>query len=134
LRTLRFAFVLYVEIVAQPYPQSDGTFREFPLPHPNRRPGTIAIGPDGNLWFTEETGNRIGTMAPDGTGLREFDLPQPNSAPRIITMGSDKNLWFTEHQGNRIGCITPAGVMSEFTIPRPACQPRAIALGSDGNL
>src|SRR5688572_4424510 len=110
----------------------DGTFGEFPLPHPNSGPTTITIAPDGMLWFTEGTGNRIGRMAPDGTGLREFELPNAASAPRIITVGADDNIWFTEHLGNRIGRITPDGEIIEFSIPTPNSQPRAIALGADG--
>src|SRR5580692_10918608 len=76
--------------------ETDGRFVEFPLPHPASGPTTIAIAPDGNLWFTEGAGNRIGRMRPDGTGLREFDLPHVGSQPRIIAVGADKNVWFTE--------------------------------------
>src|SRR6476469_8432241 len=77
--------------------QASGKFTEFPLPHPNSGPTTVSIARDGLLWFTESTGNRIGRMAQDGTGLVEFDLPHPGSAPRIITIGSDGNFWFSEH-------------------------------------
>src|SRR5947208_15683450 len=83
-----------------------GSFKEFPLPNPGSGPTTIAVAPDGTLWFTEGAGNRIGRMAQDGSGLREFDLPHPGSAPRIITVGSDGNFWFSEHLGNRMGRIT----------------------------
>src|SRR4249920_3048723 len=69
--------------------QASGTFMEFPLPNPNSGPTTIAIAPDGTLWFTESNGNRIGRMAQDGTRLAEFALPHAGSAPRIITIGSD---------------------------------------------
>src|SRR4051794_30011087 len=74
--------------------QTDGKVTEFPLPNPNSGPTTVSIAPDGTLWFTESSGNRIGRMAQDGTGLKEFDLPHPESAPRIITIGSDGNMWF----------------------------------------
>jgi len=72
-----------------------GSFKEFPLPNPGSGPTTIAIAPDGTLWFTEAAGNRIGRMAQDGSGLKEFDLPHPGSSPRIITIGSDGNFWFS---------------------------------------
>jgi virginiamycin B lyase len=114
--------------------EADGTVTGFALPNPGSGPTTIAIAPDGTLWFTEANGNRIGRMAPDGTGIQEFDLPHPGSAPRIITLGSDGNFWFSEHLGNRMGRITPAGVITEFDIPTPDSQPRATALGRDGNV
>ncbi len=89
--------------------QTDGMFTEYPLPNPGSGPTTIALAPDGTLWFTESAGNRIGRMNPDGTGLKEFPLPNPGSAPRIIALGSDGNMWFSEHTGNRMGRIAPDG-------------------------
>src|ERR1051325_7642064 len=80
--------------------ETDGKFTEFPLPNPNSGPTTVSIPKDGRVWFTESAGNRIGTMAADGTGLKEFELPHPGSSPRIITMGADGNMWFSEHLGN----------------------------------
>ena len=80
----------------------------------------IASGPDGNLWFTELFGNRIGRITPDGK-VTEFPLITPHSYPAGITTGPnsivagpDGNLWFTETFGGKIGRITPAGVITEF--------------------
>src|SRR5919204_152705 len=67
-------------------------FTEISLPHADSGPTTVAIGSDGTVWFTEQAGNRIGRMAPDGT-IREFDLPHHGSSPRIITIGPDNNFW-----------------------------------------
>jgi virginiamycin B lyase len=97
--------------------QTETSAIEFSLPTPASGPTTIALAPDGTLWFTEQSGNRIGRMAPDGTAIKEFDLPNPASAPRIITIGPDNNFWFSEHEGNRIGRITPGGQITEFPIP-----------------
>ncbi|HEY3492627.1 MAG TPA: hypothetical protein VGK43_06720, partial [Solirubrobacterales bacterium] len=33
-----------------------------PIPTPNSGPQKITTGPDGNLWFTESLGNRIGRV------------------------------------------------------------------------
>jgi streptogramin lyase len=110
------------------------TWSEYPLPNAGSGPTTIALAGDGSLWFTESSGNRIGRMNADGTGLKEYPLPNPNSAPRIIALGSDGNMWFSEHTGNRMGRITPDGTITEFAIPTPNSMPRAISLGSDGNI
>src|SRR5437870_7192 len=68
--------------------ETDGTITEFALPHAMSSPTTIAIAPDGTVWFTESNGNRIGRMNPDGSHLTEFDVPTPESAPRIIALGA----------------------------------------------
>jgi virginiamycin B lyase len=111
-----------------------GTVTDYPLPNPRSGPTTIALAADGTLWFTEGSGNRIGRMAPDGSGLKEFAVPTANSGPRIIALGSDGNMWFSEHTGNRMARITPEGTITEFPIPTADSFPRAISLGSDGNI
>jgi virginiamycin B lyase len=67
-------------------------------------------GHDGNLWFTEYDGSKIGRITPAGT-ITEFPLPIPppysSSRPQVTTAGPDGNLWFTESAGNKIGRISP---------------------------
>ncbi len=41
-----------------------GAYVWFSLPHSNSGPNDITLGPDGNLWFVERFGNRIGRMNP----------------------------------------------------------------------
>src|SRR4030095_2967009 len=72
-------------------------------------PQGITGGPDGNVWFTEFFGNRIGRITPPGV-VTEFSVGISNGAgPRGITLGPDGNLWFTEFNGNRIRQIAPGG-------------------------
>ncbi len=113
---------------------TDGQVHFFPLPHERSGPTTVTVAADGRLWFTEGSGNRIGSMNPDGSGLTEFSLPHPDSSPRIIARGADGNLWFSEHTGNRMARITQDGDITEWDIPSPDSQPRAISLGADGNI
>ncbi len=110
-----------------------GPLTEFVLPMPGSRPYTITPGPDGNLWFTESDGNRIGRISPAGQ-LTEFAVPTPASGPYGIAAGSDGNLWFTERFADQIGRITPQGVITEFVVPTPFSQPWEIVAGPDGNL
>src|ERR1700761_7785700 len=112
-------------------PLTDGQVHFFPLPHERSGPTTITVATDGRIWFTESSGNRIGSMNPDGSDIIEYPLPHPDSGPRIMARGSDGNLWFSEHTGNRLARITQNGVITEWDIPTPNSQPRAIALGAD---
>ncbi len=108
---------------------------EFPLPFPFSVPVGITAGPDGNVWFTEQSGNNIGQITPAGV-ISEFEVP-PNptffDVPLGITTGPDGNLWFTESFAASIGQITTSGNVSSFPIST-ASQPFWIASGSDGNL
>ncbi len=119
-----------------------GAITEFPLTPPYHSPEVIALGSDGNMWFTdEETTTRgevqaIGRISSAGT-IMEYPLPSvlsfpPGSIiPRGIVLGSDGDMWFTEYAANAIGRITPAGVLSEFKVPSVYGQ---IMSGSDGNI
>src|SRR5262249_60777646 len=84
------------------------TFIEYGVLTPNSRPVGITAGPDGNLWFTEQMGNKIGRITPAGA-ITEFVVPAAGSGPNGIAGGPDGALWFTEFLGNNIGrATTPA--------------------------
>src|SRR3954452_20393138 len=70
---------------------------EYALPHPDSGPSDITAAPDGNLWFCELKGNRIGRMVAQTGAISESPLPHQNSAPRVIAVGADGNVWFTEY-------------------------------------
>jgi streptogramin lyase len=117
-------------------PSASSAIREFSLattcgntahgPSYGCTPTTITTGPDGNLWFTEAAGNKIGRITPAGS-IREFPLPTTcndsmGCGPAGITAGPDGALWFTETIGNKIGRITPAGRIQEFPLPTTCPQ------------
>ncbi len=106
---------------------------EFPVPTASSEPAPIAAGPDGNLWFTEITGNRIGRITTSGM-VTEFPVPTAASQPIGIAAGPDGNLWFTEGAGNKVGRITTAGVITEFPVSTAGSVLRGIASGPDGSL
>jgi virginiamycin B lyase len=94
----------------------------------------ITSGPDGNLWFTESTGDRIGRITTAGV-VNEFPL-SAGAAPNGITVGPDGALWFTEPGISRIGRMTTSGALTEYPLPVPysGAGLTGIAAGPDGNL
>src|SRR2546430_2251650 len=83
-----------------------GTVTEFNIKTKSSFPVAITTGPDGNLWFTENEGGKIGRITTAG---RITEFPMAGSFPGGITAGPDGNLWFTLENGNAIGRITPGG-------------------------
>jgi streptogramin lyase len=105
----------------------------FFIPTGTANPRSIAVGADGNLWFTEAEGNRIGRITPKGA-ITEFRIGKSKN-PYKIAGGSDGNLWFTERIGNKIGAITIAGTLvHEYAVPSSDAGPYDIAAGPDGNM
>lgn len=110
-----------------------GTIAETPVPTAEAEPGNIAAGPDGNLWFTEYKGQKIGRITPAGE-ISELSVPTANAHPEGIAAGPEGNVWFTERTGDKIGRITPAGEIAEFPLLHPSGQPESIAAGPDGDM
>ena len=123
---------------ALPSPTAAGgpRFTNYPLPHQNSGPYAIALGPDGNAWFTETingASGRIGRISPTGE-LTEFDIPSASPQSLGIAAGADGNLWFTELGANKVGRVTTSGSFTEWAVPIQYGYPRGIARGADGNM
>ena len=108
------------------------TVTEFPIPTDAAGAGDIVLGPDGNLWFTEKTANKIGRVTPgDPPVIDEFEVPTDFTEPFNITVGPDNQIWFSgkfsgaggvgrinpantaDKQGHGgYGVISPAGIAS----------------------
>jgi virginiamycin B lyase len=101
---------------------------EFAVPTASSRPRSIALGPDGNLWFTEFAVGKIGRITPYGE-IKEFVT---GGTPFGICSGPDGNLWFTDNNANKIGRITTSGAITVFDIPTADSNPYGITLGPDG--
>jgi virginiamycin B lyase len=82
-------------------------------------PGQMVRGPDGNLWFVEQSNSEIGRINIPAFTITMFQTPSPGAYPRGITVGPDGALWFTEENLNRIGRITTSGVTSEYNLGVP---------------
>ncbi|WP_342145438.1 Vgb family protein [Methylobacterium fujisawaense] len=123
---------LYAALVLTVSASAEGV-KLFEVPTPDSYPESVAIGPDGAIWFTEKQGNKIGRLAPDGQ-LNEFSIPTQDSRPQDIVVGPDGTLWFTENRGNKIGRISPVGEIAEFALSTPESYPFGIVTGPDGAL
>jgi streptogramin lyase len=108
--------------------------------HPSR----IAVGSEGDLWFTERVTSNIARMTPTGE-VTSFPTPLAASAPQGITLGSEGNLWFSDTSNpecNGSGCHYKVGrinptthAVEEFTMGiTEGAEPWEITTGPDGDL
>lgn len=92
---------------------------------PITRPYWNAFDSDGNMWFNQQTGNRLAVFNPISESLIEYDIPSKN--PSWSDCGDltdcglsqsfgftfkDKQVWFTEWVENNIGVLD-----TSITIP-----------------
>ncbi len=103
----------------------------------------IALGPDGNLWFTEF--GAIGIFNPNtGAIVKQVALPSGSEEPFGIAVGPDDNIWYTEGVLNSTvtGYVSfGVGVINTKTeslikeIPvTAASEPFGLTAAPDGNL
>jgi streptogramin lyase len=99
------------------------------------KPRDIALGSDGNLWFTEHGSDRIGRITPAGVVSHFASGITSGAGPWKIAPGPYGALWFTERDGERLGKITTAGVVTEYDIATDAGGwLDDVVAGPDGNL
>jgi virginiamycin B lyase len=86
-----------------------GETTEFAIPSPTGSPTNVAVGPDGNVWYTK--GAALGRVTPDGS-ITEFPLPA-GARGVGLTAGSDRQpprmlanrLWYADGAGNKIAYL-----------------------------
>jgi virginiamycin B lyase len=111
--------------------QQRGHITLFPLAQ-DVEVGGLAVGPDGNIWFTEPLQSQIVRLTPSGQ-MSTFAVP--GTTPYQIVAGPDGALWFIAASGPRLGRITPQGVTTFYSLPEdPLSGIGGLAAGSDGNL
>ena len=114
-----------------------GQIAEFPTPSAGSFPVGMAPGPDGNLWFVEDSVvGKIAEVSPATGAVSEFATPTQPSFPLGIALGPDGNMWFTESANpGRIGEINPiTHAITEIPTPTANSGPVAITAGPDGNM
>jgi virginiamycin B lyase len=117
----------------------------------NSVPGldAIAVGPNGNLWFTETAIDRIGEITPRDASpvIHEFALPagdrlaagvgSPITSADTIAAGLGNDIWFTEQGSNAIGVMSTSGdVLKKFIVPNANLDPTPLGIteGADGTM
>jgi virginiamycin B lyase len=114
-------------------PALDGTFT------PTGKPGHIARGPDGNVWFTltgSSAAKEFGRIAPDGT-ITEYDTPN-NQA--VVDLGSGPSaaggpqdrVWLTQEGG--VVRWDPAAATGTAHAIATLAGPRDIHADAEGNM
>jgi streptogramin lyase len=108
-----------------------GQISEYSLPS-GSTPFGIAAGPDGDLWFTDDSTGEIGKITTAG-GVLEYAVPSGKSSNLTgIVAGPDGNLWFTDASPFAVGKISTSGAVTEYGLA--GGNEIWIAAGSDGDL
>jgi len=97
------------------------------VPTPSAGLAGITAGPDGSVWFAEQTTGNIGRVAPGGS-ISEIALGA-SSKPTGLAIGPDANVWVTLQGTNSVVKVVTTGspTATSHAIPTPDAQPVGIA-------
>lgn len=113
------------------------TIREWDVPTKSSKPYATIAAPDGSIWLTEETANKIGRINPKTGEFNEYSLTEDkNASPHGLAIDPNGSVWYAANSGGFIGKLEPnSGKVTVFKMPDPkAKDPDGLAIDSKGIL
>jgi virginiamycin B lyase len=95
-------------------------------------PTWLTLGPDNNIWFTEQNANKIGVVNTTTATLAAEYSTGSNTAPFAIA-SDGTNLWFTERGTGAVAKISTSGTITPpYSLDSASAAPIGITKGVDG--
>ena len=99
-----------------------GDVTEYRMPDPTvRDPHSLAIAPDGIVWFTAQQSNTVGRIDPKTGEVKLVQVPTPRSRPYGILINSKGVPTLCLFGTNKLATIDPKTMeITEYTLPNAA--------------
>src|ERR1019366_6810066 len=114
---------------------SSGHITEYPIPGGAQKIlGTIAVGPDNNLWILENIAqSAVAKVSTAGALLAEYPVLFENY-PQGLKAGSDGAMWITQEYPNNVIRMTTSGIVSYVPLTTVNADGNDLAFGPDGKI
>ena len=93
--------------------------------------GGLVEGPDGHLWFGNQSGN-LGRINPATNTITMYPIAGPTNIPDLA-VGGDGNIWFTTSTYDKVGRFNPTTGTYDF-FDTGVTWPSRITTAADGTL
>jgi len=111
-------------------PWADPGFVEHRMPARTDIPVTIAVAPDGVVWFTIELSDAIGRLK-DGH-IERLRKGGESLEPLGLATAADGSAWYTDAGRRAISRISSDGTISSFDVSTPVARLGRLAVAPDG--
>ncbi|HEV2008073.1 MAG TPA: hypothetical protein VGQ88_05045 [Burkholderiales bacterium] len=113
------------------HPNLAGKVTEWSVPTP-RFARDPAPGPDGNIYITVMSGNKIARFDAKTQQFKEWDLPA-GAHPHGLLVDKQGIVWYTGNGNGTIGRLEPAsGKVTEYQTPSHGGGPHTLVITDDG--
>ncbi|HKZ79899.1 MAG TPA: carboxypeptidase regulatory-like domain-containing protein [Pyrinomonadaceae bacterium] len=117
----------------------DVRYTAWDIPLQKSLPHTATYDNDGNIWFTDAYGSRMGRLEVKSGKFKIWDAPTPNSIPHGIVVDKKGKVWFTERlhldPANKIVRFDPVTeAFKEYPLPQKKSGPHTLIFDSQGIL
>jgi virginiamycin B lyase len=112
----------------------DGVLSKF-YPPTKGKPQRLALDKDGNVWFTERQGNKLGRFDPKTESFKEFPLPGAEASPYAIGIDRDGMIWYSSQEQDTLGRFDPnTETVTEYPFPQSEISMREFFMDSKGRM
>ena len=92
---------------------------------------TMAFDANGDIFFTEQGGNRIGWLDVDQYDYRMFNVETEWARPYGLVVSKDSRPWVALFGTNKLATVDARGEIHEVTLPREGARPRRLDITDD---
>jgi len=112
-------------------PEIAGKVTEWPVPTP-RFARDPAPAPDGSIYISVMSGNKVARFDPKTATFQEWDMP-PGHRPHGLLVDRQGIVWTTGNGNGTIGRLDPAsGKITEYKTPSGGGGPHTLVITDDG--
>ena len=112
----------------------DGVLTKFQPPTAGK-PQRLDLDADGNVWFSERQGNKIGKLDPSTGVFKEYPLPGPEASPYAVGVAKDRMVWYSSHEQDTMNRLNPdTGEVTEYPYPHPEISMREFFFDKKGRM
>ena len=115
-------------------PHRDGRVTTWRVPEALVGLRSVAIGPDGRVWLTEQNRGQVEALA--GNELTRYEVSKlfPDAGAFAFSWGPQGALWFTGYPGGTLGRVLPDGSVNLFESRGTGATTLGITQAADGSM
>ena len=98
-------------------------FKSWVVPTPGSRPHDPLATPDGAIWWSGQSANKLGRLDPKTGAMKEYPLKTKLSGPHGLIDDRDGNIWYAGNWAGHVGKLNPkTGEITEYKMPDPKAR------------